>query len=62
MAGEQHRPGLSNVILFARLGCHMIARLEQWNLDASPCFVPEREGFVILSEMRTVATRAFGSR
>jgi hypothetical protein len=27
MAGERRRPGLSNVILFAGLECHMIARL-----------------------------------
>lgn len=53
MAGEQHRPDLSNVILFARLGCHMITRLEQWNLDASPCLVSERQGFVVLSEDRS---------
>ena len=46
MAGEQRRPGLPNVILFARLGCHMmIARLGQWDLT------PVR----VLSE-RTMAT------
>jgi hypothetical protein len=28
MAGERRRPGLSNVVLFARLECHMIARLD----------------------------------
>jgi hypothetical protein len=47
MAGEQRRPGLPNVILFARLGCHMmIARLGQWDLelDASPCFVGKDRG------------------
>jgi hypothetical protein len=49
MAGEQHRPGLSNVILFARLGCHMIARLEQWNSDVSPCFVSERQARIVNS-------------
>ncbi len=51
MAGEQRRPGLSNVILFALgPGCHMIARFGQWNVDAS--VVSERQGFVIHSEVR----------
>lgn len=27
MAGEQHRPRISNVILFAGLGGHMIAHI-----------------------------------
>lgn len=37
MAGEQRRPDLSNVILFARLGCHMIARLGQRKLGRVLC-------------------------
>jgi hypothetical protein len=38
MASDQRRPGLSNVILFARLGCHMIAHLDNGTWTAKSVF------------------------